>query len=200
MSSYMNIVISKERLARLLCVSPCFLMSILACYQFYLVVSGQLDAWKGGGFGMFSSVYSLDKRRFAVTLIMTDGQRERFPFDRIRGRFRGVEEVSQLERDVLLKPTHAALNRLATVLANFEWVAVGRNGSPLSGPDEGDRLKPMYCPRTHAPAGVQASPVAIGGLDLELFEYDYNQNTKQLVLHKLMGVSMPAGADRDTGL
>jgi hypothetical protein len=159
---------TRKGLAGLLCVSPCVVMTVLACYQFYLVLSGQLDAWKGGGFGMFSSISAMDKRRFAVALVMKDGRRDRFPLHRIRDRFRGVDEVTQLERDVLLKPTHAALERLATVLANFEWVAVERGGSGSSLPGQDAALRPAltFYPRTHAPSGVHATPVVVAEFHL----------------------------------
>jgi hypothetical protein len=47
---------------------------LIACLQLHLVHNGDLSRWKGGGFGMFSTLDSPSARFLRISLITPDGE------------------------------------------------------------------------------------------------------------------------------
>ena len=88
------------------------LLAIVATGQLVLARTGDLSPWKGGGFGMFSTVESPDSRFVRVFLV--DDERE-IP----------VEIPPQAEDEWMRArtfPTDARLERIARVVAAGQWI------------------------------------------------------------------------------
>ena len=87
------------------------LLCVVACLQIYLAMTKSLSPWKGGGFGMFSTVDSPDARFLRIYLI------------------NGTEETSillpdslkMLGREVQTIPSVSLASRLAQQLAQGTW-------------------------------------------------------------------------------
>lgn len=54
---------------------PAMLLVAVACNQFRLTITADLTPWKGGGFGMFSTIDNWSKRSFLITGTTIDGER-----------------------------------------------------------------------------------------------------------------------------
>ncbi|MGO9922022.1 MAG: hypothetical protein ACLQIB_45910 [Isosphaeraceae bacterium] len=175
---------------------PCALLSVVAFYQYYLVLSSRLDPWKGGGFGMFSSITSLDKQRLRVSLTTSTGQIERFPLDGVAMGFGSSGSLSRLRRELVIHPSRNRLNRLARALAKEQWVSV-RGPVPRSAKAPGAKGNDLlYRPRSLVPAAAEATPVALKEIGAEVFEYRLDRHDNRMVLHGLMRVALSvAGED-----
>jgi hypothetical protein len=96
---------------RALTYSPPALLCVIACAQIYGALAGPLSPWKGGGFGMFSTVDSPDARFLRIYLI------------------NGSEEIPVLVPDGLKTlarktqtiPSRALLSELAGRMARGTW-------------------------------------------------------------------------------
>ncbi|QSQ12350.1 hypothetical protein [Myxococcus landrumensis] len=97
---------------RLLAMCAPALLVLVAAVHLYLVESKGLSPWKGGGFGMFSTVDSPSARFLRVYLV--EGASE--------VQVRLPDRMKELGYDVRVLPTHDALEGLATRVANGTWV------------------------------------------------------------------------------
>jgi len=168
---------------------PSLLLVVVAFYQYYRVLMHHLDPWKGGGFGMFSSMNSLDKHRLSITLVMTDGQVKQFPLDKIMNGFSSVGEVARLRRELVVEPSFERLKHIASILSSIEWVAVRRSVPVSDIRSENSEDAVSFHPRSHVSPDVEARPVFLEEVCVEMFEYNYDCGEKQLTLHRLMSVT-----------
>ena len=91
--------------------SPILLIAI-ACLQLYLAHTQHLTAWKGGGFGMFSTVDSSGARFFRVFFISS---KETFPVE-------VPQHLRRIARKARAIPTTKNLDRLAQALLDEVWI------------------------------------------------------------------------------
>jgi len=96
---------------RVLAYSPPALLCLIACAQIYSATTGSLSPWKGGGFGMFSTVDSPDARFLRIYLI-NDG--EEIPV-------LVPDSLKTLARKAQTVPSPALLSDLAERLARGTW-------------------------------------------------------------------------------
>ena len=96
---------------------PCILLSMVAFYQYHRVHSSNLNPWKGGGFGMFSSINPVYKRKLSVSLVAADGKVVRIPLDSIVRSFSSASEVAQLRAKLIMKPSYERVKQMASTLA-----------------------------------------------------------------------------------
>jgi len=92
-------------------VAPIILI-VIACFQFYMAHAYDLSPWKGGGFGMFSTVDSQGARFLRIYLITPMGK---IPVQ-------VPDAMVALAREVRTIPTTDGLARLAEQLAQATWV------------------------------------------------------------------------------
>lgn len=64
---------SRSSRSRLLALVPVTLLFLVAAVQLNLVVHHELDPWKGGGFGMFSTIDNPSTRVLRVVAVTADG-------------------------------------------------------------------------------------------------------------------------------
>lgn len=122
------------RLARL----PALLLVAVALHQLWLAHSQDLDAWHGGGFGMFSTTDVFARRHLHAALILDGARREL-----------ELPQALELElRRALALPSDARLRALADALLA---------GNPEDAPHATAVSLAVYAadfdPRTLAPSG-----------------------------------------------
>jgi hypothetical protein len=91
---------------------PPLLLCAIACLQIYLAMTKSLSPWKGGGFGMFSTVDSPDARFLRIYLI--NGSQETPVLV--------PDSLKVLGREAQTIPSQALLSRLAERMAQGVWV------------------------------------------------------------------------------
>ncbi len=91
---------------------------LVASLQFYLVNTYSLVQWKGGGFGMFSTVDSQRSRFLKFYLITDEGE---FPAEI-------PNDLDRLYVEASFFPASGRLSRLATILAQSTWVPYDYQG------------------------------------------------------------------------
>src|SRR5690554_3498707 len=92
------------------------LLVVVACIQLALVRTQDLTAWKGGGFGMFSTLDSPSARALRVVLLTTEGEAlVLFPSVEVR--------MARL----LNMPDTELLTDLAEQTAREEWLVYTRD-------------------------------------------------------------------------
>lgn len=87
------------------------LLCVIACAQIYYAMTGSLSPWKGGGFGMFSTVDSPDARFLRVYLINGN---EEIPV-------LVPDSLKTLAREAQTIPNRALLSKLADRMARGTW-------------------------------------------------------------------------------
>ena len=112
---------------------PALLLLTFAAHHYVRVTRDGLTPWKGGGFGMFSTIDDPDYRRVRVFATTADGQTmpvepgDEFEYDLLRARY---------------LPRSWKVEDLATRLAESEWVLEqSSNGEPVlrhAGPSRAD--------------------------------------------------------------
>jgi hypothetical protein len=96
----------------LLCLAVPALLCVVAAAQLYLVERSALSRWKGGGFGMFSTVDS-PSARFLRVYLMTDA-------GEVPVLVPG--EVKKLAQKVRVMPSERRVEELTETLRNGAWV------------------------------------------------------------------------------
>jgi hypothetical protein len=91
---------------------PTLLLCLMASLQIYLVRSSQLSPWKGGGFGMFSTVDSAEARFLKIFVATPEEQLAVVPPDGLH------EEVLRAR----CFPTVPNLEKIAKQLVAASWV------------------------------------------------------------------------------
>src|SRR5687768_5793443 len=102
--------LKQARLRALVWGSPLLLCAI-ACLQIYLAMTKSLSPWKGGGFGMFSTVDSPDARFLRIYLV--NGNEETAVLL--------PDHLKKLGREVQTIPSAALASDLARRLADGTW-------------------------------------------------------------------------------
>jgi len=87
------------------------LLVLIACLQLTLARTRSLTPWKGGGFGMFSTVDSRDARFLRLFVKTADGE---FPVGTPPNAREAVSRARSL-------PTHAQLETVAREIARSAW-------------------------------------------------------------------------------
>lgn len=85
---------------------------IIACFQFATASISELSPWKGGGFGMFSTIESPSSRVIRVHLITSDNTK--IPV-KVPDQFR------KLAAQIRTKPKQSDIDNLAVALSNKSW-------------------------------------------------------------------------------
>jgi hypothetical protein len=164
--------------------APAFLV-LVAGVQLTLARAQALTAWKGGGFGMFSTVDSRNARFLRIHLL-AEGKETAVQLPRT---------AQVLAREIRSLPTTQRLQRLADTLAALSWVrppAMG-NQTPAAGEagSTPDRLRPR------AKDDPEAAGVPISGVKVELWRYTFDTRNAVLRAAPLaQAVASPPGAAR----
>jgi hypothetical protein len=169
----------------LLVVAAIHLARVWTCHQ---------TPWKGGGFGMFSTVDQESARFVRAYLITDDGQR---PLSL-------PPATAKLVGEIRAAPTKAKLTSLATVLAEQNWQPSGsRRGKQLDvmarhgGADItaamiapklasralADQLEPM------TKGEPQAGAVSFQAVQVECLRYRFDRSTHRLSTEPLLAVT-----------
>jgi hypothetical protein len=128
---------SADRLVRL----PAVLLVALALHQIWLARTEQLNAWSGGGFGMFSTTDAWGRRHLHAYALWPGVRRE----------LEVPEELRSEERHALALPDAARLRALALALGEIE-----ADADPEAGPPESIEIQVFatrFDPDTLAPSG-----------------------------------------------
>lgn len=123
---------------------PATVLALVACGQIYLAETRDLTAWKGGGFGMFSTLDGRDNRRLIITLVRGNGAEQR----RVHAELPKDEKIRLLAERARALPTRERLQELGRALAKqpFRLVGKGDTGRPprakvLTSPREQERTQ-----------------------------------------------------------
>jgi hypothetical protein len=95
-----------DRLVRL----PAALLVAVALHQIWLARTAHLNAWSGGGFGMFSTTDAWGRRHLHAWAVWPGARRE----------LTVPEELREEQRRVLALPSEGRLRELALALAELE--------------------------------------------------------------------------------
>jgi hypothetical protein len=175
-------------------VAPALLCAV-ALIQIVVARTTRLTAWKGGGFGMFSTVDSPSARFIRIELTTDHGA--------VR-----VSVPSELQRDAARlreAPNEAGLHAFAASVANGSWVAdrsvpaearyaafvgAARDGGrvPRSIPATGEIVYKML-PRAEAPNGAILD---VRSACAEVWRYRLEPNATRLVADRLAQACSPA--------
>ena len=88
------------------------LLILVACFQMFSAYANDQSPWKGGGFGMFSTVDSPGARFLKIYLVSENGEVAVRPPSRL----------SHLQQKVRTMPTQENLDLLARTLSEETWV------------------------------------------------------------------------------
>jgi hypothetical protein len=157
------------------------LLCAVALFQRYLVYAHALDPWKGGGFGMFSSIHAKGVRYVSVTLILKDGQEHRIGPRGLDVWLPMSGRMDRIQETILIMPSPSQVRRLARELAASQWVQV--EGHPL----------PAL--RSDVPASVTAEPLEPRAIRVDVWEYGFDPQAPRLVLGNLLHVTEEVPAD-----
>ena len=118
--------------------STAALVIAVAATQHYFAHTQNLTPWKGGGFGMFSTIDSRATRIVECSLIRKVGDREelvRVPIPSV------VQPVRDAVSDIKSLPTQARVDDLAYNLARLPWAVRKRRAEPSTPgvPEDGMR-------------------------------------------------------------
>ncbi|MDQ3802393.1 MAG: hypothetical protein M3416_00835 [Acidobacteriota bacterium] len=116
---------------------------MVACVQLWTAATSELSPWKGGGFGMFSTVESPSSRIIRAYLI-TGG---------VKVPVQVPEQYRRLASQIRTKPSQPAVEELAAALAARQWATY----NVLPTQDRYYRLHEKYFPGSPLPRDGDAS-------------------------------------------
>lgn len=96
-----NISARKETFTLKLHLLPVFILIVVACTQMTLSSTHDLSPWKGGGFGMFSTVDFPSSRKLKVYFIGENNEKVRVPrkiYRKMEKRFRTLPTKKRFDR------------------------------------------------------------------------------------------------------
>jgi hypothetical protein len=149
---------------------PSVLLCLVALYQAYRVAREGLTPWKGGGFGMFSSIDSQPERFMRLSVTTEAGETPAVPIP--------DEYRRQVDRARLL-PWAPATATLADLLRQV-WVP---SGSPASGPSAPPRVR--LATRGALPDG---QPVRAAAMRIEIYTVSYDPASHRVSTRLLRSV------------
>jgi hypothetical protein len=156
-------------------VSPALMIAV-ALLQQVLARSQSLTAWKGGGFGMFSTVDSRSARFLRAYVTTANGE---VPVQLPRA-------LAPIARRLRSMPTHPGLERLAEGMLEATWVPrrSARERVPASGvvgsPAPTGRLRARQDDEP-----LSDPPVAVAAVRVELWRYVFAAESAALVARKI---------------
>lgn len=128
---------------------PAALLVVVALHQIWLARTVQLDAWSGGGFGMFSTTDAWGRRHLHAWALW-EGARRALDVP---------EELRTAERHALALPDERRLRALALALAAYEAGA-----EPEAGPPEAIEIQVFatrYDPETLGPSSELLASLSV---------------------------------------
>jgi hypothetical protein len=157
--------------------APALLIAI-ACVQLFLATTQALTPWKGGGFGMFSTVDTGEARFLRIYLIEQGVETavvipDTAPYQRLTTQLRHFPRQHLLDQ-----LTH---NLSGEVWAPAEYSSFEQSPLPASG--KGALRYRAARPDEPIPA---SAAVAIQGVRVELWRYQFDGGTGALVARKFM--------------
>lgn len=174
-----------------------YLTSIILCVvvviQSFLVRFESLSPWKGGGFGMFSTIDS-PSARFIRAYLITDGT--------------GVISVTipphlqELEREVRSLPTEARAHALGNELLSGTWIplqfspSVDQYRELVSGSSdthEAVNFEHIQLYRMLAPHEVDYSPIGslnVQSIRIEILKYSFEVSSKELTSFQVLDITI----------
>ena len=167
---------------RLLTAIPIGALVLIAGLQFILATRYGLSAWKGGGFGMFSTIDSPDARFLRIYLITPQGRLPAIP----------PAFVAKQSLRLQTLPSNVAAQDYAAELAQFQWMdaesLAARNlipdqpANPFA-PMPGARVAEALPPGIAPPPG--AMPLSPDRVEVEVWHYRFDAGTGALHAEKL---------------
>lgn len=178
---------------------PAGILVVLACWQIFLAQTRGLTPWKGGGFGMFSTVDSPGSRFLRVYLLTPDGE---VPVT-IPG------EHGRLAGRVRAMPSQEKLDELATRLAGEAWVPRAYNDLAATPecalppvcherrPGCSSPLPPLYrARREEEPEPSAGERVAVAAVRVELWKSRFDLERHRLVAARHLQAVAAGAAER----
>ncbi len=182
--------------------APVLLITVVVG-QRYLMYFHKLDPWKGGGFGMFSSVSARNLRQMTVTLVTSGGIEHRFPPSTIASRIPLNGDMRRQRSRLLTMPRVAVLQRLADRLAAAQWVEVlpvpSEPADTKQQPDDSivtatastsadvvqTQQPAYYRMKQDVDDDAKTEPFDLQQVRVELWQYELNRETDELQLTML---------------
>jgi hypothetical protein len=172
-----------------------FLLLTIASIQFYFAHAYELTPWKGGGFGMFSTVDALDTRFLKIFLITPNGA---IPAD----------VPANLEQDktrIRSLPTPSRIAALAEAMARGTWIdcdirrrevfakVTGAPSSDASSPATRSTGKPRMVRQLEPDevAHSSAEIVEFSSIRVEFWRYRFDPGDAILRAGKVLEVTRP---------
>lgn len=189
------------------------LLVLVAVRQIYLAQTEDLTFWKGGGFGMFSSVDPLRNRILRSYLITHSGE---FLLSNYQ-----AGEIEYLESRATSIPNEKNLTRLARSIAAKKWVLQAgrvRSVSVRLPPDDSASMNPPESMQASDDSDVvstsqseqrsegSSTPIALSAIRVEVWRIQFDQNTSRIIPVKLREILIPmssspastSGAQKET--
>jgi hypothetical protein len=186
---------SKPRspLAILPALAPALLV-VVALAQMYTSHTRHLTPWKGGGFGMFSTVDSTSARFFRLYLVTESKAKARCDVLELPVK---IPVSSNRHRSALeairAMPTEAAVQKLAEKLAVLPWAYYSADGDGGQWPEvNGDDpaatrrvASRIAVPKDAREKGEKGTRVPVKALRLELWRYRFDGSRAELHSQKM---------------
>ena len=172
------------------------ILVFIACFQIYNAQAHDLTPWKGGGFGMFSTVDSPGARFVRIYLITDGGEVPVEP----------PASMSRLVDKARAVPSQANVSRLVDQLRDATWVPYDymsfehtmdpirqQSGKRNDLLDDTGGTSDVSVARTHLgfrvkyddePDPTVDDVVVYSGVRVELWRYWFNSGTGRIVAHK----------------
>lgn len=128
---------------------PAALLVVVALHQIWLARTAQLNAWSGGGFGMFSTTDAWGRRHLHAWALWEGARRE----------LEVPEALREAERHALALPDERRLRALALALAEIE-----ADAEPVAGPPAAIEIQVFasrYDPETLGPSGEPLAALSV---------------------------------------
>ena len=162
---------------------------VIACLQIYLTQTEGLSRWKGGGFGMFSTLDSPSARFLRIYIITENGE---FPVE-VPG------HLAEVESKVRAVPTESNLSMLSVELAQARWihndgasqVAVNMGSGEVSINDSSSNDRPLFRALGRGEISSQEPLVNVQAIRVEVWRYSAAPSEDQLVATRLLVETIP---------
>jgi hypothetical protein len=152
------------------------LLCVVAAIQRYHVQNNHMNVWKGGGFGMFSTI--IGNRTVSVTLLTSDNESMRVGEDFVVRHFRFGDAGAKRYLELEVLPSRARLQKLLTDIADAEWVAVRAEGAEY----------PL--PKERARGGLPTRPIRLREATVEILEYRFVSSGPRIELAQVTSQSL----------
>ncbi len=165
------------------------LLLVIAALQFYLVGDQNLSPWKGGGFGMFSTVDSPSARLLRSYLLTPEGEVQ----------VQVPPHLDRLSEQARSMPTKEHIRALAEQLAAATWVDQdydtflhrqpqrsaerSADGAPAAPTQTAEAPRLRALGPEEAPPGTEMV-ADVAGVRVEIWRYSFDSDTSQLAASK----------------